>query len=186
VARRRPPVSIIPHAAILAAASVALLALAGCATARGPTLSQSSAPRESITFDYRATDGSVFSSETTHGRVTLIVFITTYDLPSQLLLRRVGHLQHEKDRRFNVGAVVLEPPKNAPLVETFRETLELTYPVALADPPTLESRGPFGAIEGVPTLVVLDPAGAVTFRQTGVPAEADIRKAIERAWRAAP
>jgi hypothetical protein len=180
VARRRPPVLVILLVAVIAAA------IPACASAHGPTLSQSSPPRKAVTFDYRAVDGSVFSSETTHGRVTVIAFITTYDLPSQLLLRRIGQLQHEKGRRFNVGAVVLEPPKNAPLVETFRETLELSYPVALADQATLESRGPFGTIEGVPTLIVLDPAGAITFHEEGVPTEADLRKAIDQAWRAAP
>jgi hypothetical protein len=150
-------------------------------------LSQVARSSSAISFDYPAVGGSGrLSSETTRGRVTVIAFITTYDLGSQLVLRELVDLVHSHEPRINVGVIVLEPPRNAPLVQAFSKTLELPFPAALADAPTLDARGPFGEVHAVPTLVILDPAGRETWRRSGVVSVTDIGGAVDRAQRGAP
>ena len=160
---------------------------AACGPSSGPPLSQVTATRAAVSFDYPAMGGSGrLSSESTRGRVTVIVFITTYDLGSQLVLRELIDLVHSHEPRINVGAIVLEPPRNAPLVQAFSDTLELPFPAALADTATLEARGPFGEVRAVPTLVVLDPVGRETWRQSGVVSVEEMTRAVDRAQRGAP
>jgi hypothetical protein len=163
------------------ACSVASL---GCGPAAGPPLSRIASPRQIVAFDYIAIDGSHLSSESTRHRVTIMALVTTYDLASQVVLREMVELIHTQSPRFNAGVIVLEPPRNAPLAQAFAETLELPFPVALADAATLEARGPFGAVNAVPTLVVLNPKGAETWRCTGAVPIGTIRDALEQASKA--
>jgi hypothetical protein len=125
-----------------------------------------------------ATDGSRLGSEETRGRVTVLIFVTTYDMGSQIVVREVADLFRRHVPRFNAGVVVLEPPRNAPLAEAFAAALELPFPLAMADPATLEGRGPFGEVIGVPTMVVLDATGAERHRSEGVVSTAAIERVI--------
>ena len=70
-------------------------------------------------FDYVAVDGSHLSTESTRGRATVLVFIATYDMGSQVAVQQLteAYLRHKP--RINAGAIALEPPKNAPLAEAF-------------------------------------------------------------------
>jgi len=134
-------------------------------------------------FDYVALDGTRLGTETTRGRVTIIALITTYDLGSQVVVREMADLFSRHRPRINAGVVVMEPPKSAPLAEAFASTLELPFPVALADAATLEGRGPFGEISITPTTIVLDPSGAEVFRRAGVVSTADLSRALSDALR---
>ena len=118
-------------------------------------------------FDFVAIDGTRFDTKRTLGRSTVVVFITTYDLGSQVVVRELGAVVRQRTPRINAGAVVLEPPKNAPLVEAYAASLELPFPVALADQATLESRGAFGPIDVVPTTIMLDKDGNEVWRREG-------------------
>ena len=120
-----------------------------------------------IEFAFGTTEGDLFDSASTRGRSTAILFVTTFDLASQAQARYLNEVVREHTPRANAGAVVLEPPKHRVLAEAFRTSLGLVYPVALANPSTLSGEGPFGAILGVPTLVVLDRDGRPVFRNTG-------------------
>jgi hypothetical protein len=131
-------------------------------------------------FDYIAIDGRHLSSTTTRGRPTVLLFITTFDLGSQVAVRRVAEVAHDHVPRINAGAVVLEPPRNVPLVEAFVASTETDFPVALADPATLEARGAFGEVRVVPTTVVLDASGVEVWRKEGAPAIAEIEAALDR------
>jgi hypothetical protein len=163
----------------------AALAL-GCGSAVGRPLARVAPSPAAVSFDYPAIGGARLSSESTRGRATVMVLITTYDLGSQVVLRELVELARIHEPRINVGVVVLEPPRNAPLVQAFSEMLELPFPVALADAATLEARGPFGDVGSVPTLVVLDPSGVETWREAGVVPVGFIRDAVDRALRGAP
>jgi hypothetical protein len=77
--------------------------------------------------------------------------------------------------------VVLESPDYAELAGAFRDSLGLTLPIAMADPPTLHGVGAFGPIPRVPTLVVLDRAGREVWRRPGVVTHGDIEKALATA-----
>jgi hypothetical protein len=132
-------------------------------------------------FDFVTPDGSHLSSEGMRGRVTAVLFITTYDLNSQLAVRELSDVFHRAKPRINAFAIALEPPRNAALVETFAETLELPFPVTIADAATLESRGPFGVLRGVPTLFVLDAVGRERARIEGAARSSVIESAIDSA-----
>jgi hypothetical protein len=109
------------------------------------------------------------------------LFVTTFDLASQAEAKSLNDALHRHKPRINAGAVVLEAPKHAILADVFRTSLGLTYPVALADPDTLEGSGPFGNIAGVPTLVVLDRDGREVTRKTGLIGAREIELALSSA-----
>lgn len=139
---------------------------------------------EPVRFSYVAVDGVPFTSASVRGRATVLLFITTYDVPSQLLARQVNALLHRYRPRINAGAIVLEPPRNRLLVDAFASSLGLDYPVAMSDMATLGNGGPFGEIPGVPTVVVLDRRGREVWRGEGTAdihsIEAALAKAVGR------
>lgn len=130
-------------------------------------------------FELVAIDGTPFDSKRVSGRSTVVVFITTYDLGSQVVMRELGAVVRQRTPRINAGAIVLEPPKNAPLVEAYAHSLEVPFPVALADQATLESRGAFGPITVVPTTVLLDRDGNEVWRREGAMTRSELRDAID-------
>src|SRR6185312_6986390 len=112
-----------------------------------------------MVFDYVTRDGTHVTGASTRGRVTVVLFLTTYDLPSQVVVRELSDLMRRKKPRFNVLGVVLEPPKNALLVEAFGSTMELPFPLALTPRPGTFDEGHFGKVDAVPTVVILDREG---------------------------
>ncbi|HMJ16672.1 MAG TPA: hypothetical protein VK524_34895 [Polyangiaceae bacterium] len=136
-----------------------------------------------LQFSYGTTQGGELNHTQTYGRVTLLLFATTFDLASQVQASRVNELFHRSRPRVNAGAVMLEPPKYALLADTFRTSLQLDYPIALADDETRNGRGPFGRVDRVPTLVVLDAAGREVWRKSGVVPVREIEAAIRAAQR---
>lgn len=163
-------------------AALLVLALCACASSQTPASRVESAPRgEPIYFSFGTTEGKVYDSESTRGRVTALLFATTFDLPSQAEARLLDNLQRSHSPRFNAAVVVLEAPKYATLAEVFRTSLGLGFPVAIADAATLAGEGPFGKIEGVPTLVVLDREGREVARLPGLQTVRQMEAAIERA-----
>ena len=168
----------------LGAALVLLAPLWACQSSSVPATVEAPVQRRSepllFAFPPAGTESEV-SSESTRGRVTALLFITMFDIASQVTARRLGEVLVALTPRANAAAVVIEPPLYAELVPTYRESLSLPYPVVMADYATQSGTGPFGDISHVPTLVVLDREGRETFRHQG-PLEAD---EIERALRGA-
>ena len=118
-------------------------------------------------YVFGTTDGEEVSAEGMRGRVTALVFVTTFDLASQLAAKQLNQAVHTHRPRINAAAVVLEAPKYAPLAEVFRSSLQLSYPVAIADLGMLVRNSTLGEIHSVPTLIVFDPQGREVFRQYG-------------------
>lgn len=140
---------------------------AGCSAARpadADVAMSSSEPRE---FAFGVLDGTVFSAENTRGRVTVLLFATSYDLPSQVAARRLDEVLRRHQPRFNAACVVLEAADNAVLVATFRDALHLSYPVAIADVVELRASTAFSDIDRVPTVVLLDRRGRERLRHYG-------------------
>jgi hypothetical protein len=144
-----------------------LLLLACGSNADGGRANAPRARSGPVEFAYGVPGGGVLGSNTTRGRVTALLFVTTFDLPSQVMARRVDEALRSHRPRINAGAVAVEAPNSAPLVEVFRTTLGLGYPVALTGGGP-EEGGAFGTIDRVPTLVVLDARGREVHRQAGV------------------
>jgi hypothetical protein len=155
------------------------LCLVACAGSDKPIAARTEAPRgEAVEFAYGTTDGTELSSANTRGRATAILFVTTYDLASQLMAERLETAIRTHTPRANAGAVVLEAPKYAVMADAFRTTLGLSYPVAMADADTLSGVGPFGHLGRVPSLVVLDRDGREVFRHAGAVEPQVIERAL--------
>jgi hypothetical protein len=114
------------------------------------------------------------------GRVTIMLFLSTYDPASQIAATRFDHCIHTLPRKTNAIAVAMEPPDNAVLVSTFHDSLKLTFPLLMPDPATLAGQGPFGSIDVVPTWIVLDPYGREVWRGVGVRALSELGDTVSR------
>jgi hypothetical protein len=110
----------------------------------------------------------------------MLLFVTTFDLGSQVMAKHVDEALSTHVPRTNAGAIVLEAPRYALLAEAFKSSLRLSYPVALAGTGqlALENLGP---ISTVPTLVVLDRQGRAVWTKVGVFGIGELRKALARA-----
>jgi hypothetical protein len=156
------------HVRLLAAALCIGLGSACRAAAPASSPEESETSRsEPVSFSFAGVDGESVSSETTRGRSTVLAFITTYDIASQLVVRRLGELIVGFTPRANAAAVVLEPPRYADLLPAYSASLGLPFPVVMADFETLQGRGHFGSIDKVPTLVVFDREGREVWRRQG-------------------
>lgn len=142
------------------------------------------APRRdgpALSFNYGTTLGGELSSAQMYGRASVILFVTTFDLGSQVEAARLNEFVRYHRPRINAAAIVLEAPKYALLAEAFRTSLRLSYPVAIADDDTRTGSGPFGRIARVPTLVVLDARGRETWRKSGIVPLRELESVLTRA-----
>jgi hypothetical protein len=128
-----------------------------------------------------ADDGRLVNSETTRGRATVLAFITTYDMVSQLVVRRLGELIVRFTPRANAAAIVLEAPRYADLVPAYRDSLGLPFPVVMADFATQQGTGYFGDIDKVPVVVILDRDGREVWRHQGPLDTAELESALRSA-----
>lgn len=136
---------------------------------------------EPLEFSFPGGEDLVVSSATTRGRVTALAFVATYDMASQLLLRRLAEVLVRFTPRANAAAVVVEAPRYADLLPAYRESLQLPFPVVMVDFATQQGQGPFAGIQRVPTLVVLDKAGHEVTRQQGALSADEIEDALRGA-----
>ncbi|HEY6078567.1 MAG TPA: hypothetical protein VIW29_07180 [Polyangiaceae bacterium] len=171
----------------LRACLLAALVVGGCYTQEGEA-PPASAPKSGVPvqFAFGTIDGGEVSSDSTRGRTTALLFVTTYDLPSQavaLLLRDVL----SKHKPLANGAIVMfEPPRSAPLVQVWRDQMQLELPVAMASPLLLAGESELGRVLGVPTLVVLDRRGRIALRLEGSFGREQIESSLSEADAAAP
>ena len=128
-------------------------------------------------FSFVTTDGTYVASATLRGRITIVVFITTYDLLSQAQLRFVAELVREHKPRLNALALALEPAENLPLAQAMSEALHLPFPVAFADAETIAKSDAFG-ISATPSLVILTRDGRASWRRTGLVDKRQIEAAL--------
>jgi hypothetical protein len=138
------------------------------APAQGPPPGVSTVPLgAAVDFEFESLDERPVSAESTRGKPTVLVLVTTGSLPAQAQVDYlVGMAKHDADR-VNYAVVALEPRDNRELVEIYRKSLNVTFPVAMADDRTLAGAGPFGEVSVVPVTVILDRAGRVAWRADG-------------------
>jgi hypothetical protein len=128
-------------------------------------------------FAYTTLDGRTVTSAGYRGRMTLIAFVTTYDLGSYVQARYVNTVFRRHKPRINALVLVLEPPENRELVHAFIEQYGLRCDVAMADQDTISGRGPFPDLQSVPSIVLLDREGHEVWRNLGI-VEADRLSAV--------
>jgi hypothetical protein len=119
-------------------------------------------------FAFAAFDGSRITSESLRGRMTVVGLGASSDDPSLAQARFLSLLLRRHVPRLNVLLLMLEPAANEPLARLFASTLDLRYPVAMADAATVAGTGVFPGLHHVPSVVLLDRAGREVWRHVGL------------------
>ena len=149
----------------------------------GPAAVDSPKRGLAVTFAYGTTEGGLFASSTTRGKPTVVAFVTTFDLASQVQVRELDKVIRRQSPRPNVAAVVLEPPSYGVLADAFRTSMDLSFPVAMGGRASGGRDGPFGQIDHVPTVVVLDSEGVEVWRKRGLASPRELEQALAAAAR---
>jgi thiol-disulfide isomerase/thioredoxin len=163
------------------AALLFLAAIAGCGGSRAtePPPGTSFVPaRPAAAFSFESLDTRPVSSAAFAGKPVVLAFIATWDLLSQAQVRFLDQMSKHDVDKVSYVAVFLQETKDRELIEVYRSTLNVTFPMAIADRGTLAGTGPFGDVHTVPTVVVLDGSGNVRFQKVGLAKTEEIRAAL--------
>jgi hypothetical protein len=163
------------------AAFCAWLVASGCAPSIRTVEPEENRGGEVVEYAFGGIDGEVVSSMSTRGRVTILLFVTTFDVTSQAQARRLEDLFRTHVPRLNAVAVVLEAPRYVDLARTFRDVLGLHYPVAMVDQHAQGAHSILARVKAVPTWIVLDARGRLTFATEGALTPAELEKVVQRA-----
>lgn len=120
-------------------------------------------------------DDRPVSSEAMAGKPTIIAFVTTGDIVGQAQVSYLVQMSKRDGDEVNYVMVAVHPRREIVLVEAYRKTLDVDFPVALAPPEATRAGGPFGEIPAVPTTVVLDRSSRVVWKHTGLAKSDEIR-----------
>lgn len=172
------------------ATSSALVVLASCggskeATIAAPPGVSTGEVRAPVDFVFDSLDERPVSAEATRGKPTIITFVNTGSLPAQaqvdflVVMAKRDAENHDSDK-VHYAVVALEGSENRELVELYRKSLGIPFPVAVADETTTAGGGPFGDVTAVPVTVILDRAGRIVWRVAGRVGKADEMRAALR------
>ena len=126
-------------------------------------------------FVFDSLDARPVSSAAMRGKPAVLCFVTTGDIVGQAQLSYlVGMSKNDKDT-VSYAMIALHPRKETLLVETYRDTLGVDFPVALADGSSTTEAGPFGEIPAVPTTIILDRFGRIVWKHTGLAKNDELR-----------
>jgi hypothetical protein len=144
----------------------------GVSTKSGPAMPVSD---KAASYVFDSLDDRAVSSEANVGKPTVIVFVTTGDIVGQAQVSYLVHMSKNDRDRVNYAVVALHPRKEIVLVEAYRHTLGVEFPVALGDGTATNAAGPFGEIPAVPTTVILDRSGRLVWKHTGLAKNDELR-----------
>jgi hypothetical protein len=116
--------------------TIALLGLAmGAACGPSRVSGEASAQKvgDPVAYSFGSIDGELITSQGMLGRVTILLFGTSYDMVTQAVSKRLNQVLHAHSPRLNIALVLIEPPQNADMARAYRDLLGLDFPVALAD-----------------------------------------------------
>ncbi len=168
--------------ALLAAALVAASA-GGPKQPEGPPVGMSSRAGgatpllgKPIDYAFDSLDERPVTSEAMRGKPVVLAIVNTGSIDAQAQLGYLVAMAKNDGARVHYAAVALHPRREIPFVDALMSTVKADFPVALADAQALMSAtGPFGEIAGVPTVVVLDRAGRMVWKHSGLAKAQDIR-----------
>ena len=138
-------------------------------------------PGEPVQFTFGTIAGGEVSSDTTRGRTTALLFVTTYDLPSQAEAQLLREVLSTHKPVANAAIVMMEPPHAAALAQVWADAIALKWPIAMASPSLMAGESQLGRINGVPTLIVLDRRGRLISKNEGALGRDAIRECLRRA-----
>jgi len=130
---------------------------------------------KATTYSFDSLDERPVSSEAMRGKPSVLVFVATGDIVGQAQVSYLVHMAKNDADRINYAMIALHPRKEVVLVETYKATLGVEFPVALADVSATTDKGPFGEIPAVPTTVVLDRFGRIAWKHTGLAKNEELR-----------
>lgn len=152
----------------------------GGAKAEEPPPGTSVVPsRPAASFAFESLDARPVSSVAFAGRPVVLAFIATWDLLSQAQVRYLIEMDKRDQGRVAYAAVCLQEAKDRELIEVYRSTVGITFPLAIADRGTLAGAGAFGDVQSVPTVLVLDGTGHVRFQKVGLVKSDELRDALK-------
>ena len=131
-----------------------------------------------VDFEFDSLDARPVSTPATRGKVTVLAFVTTYDLGSQAQVNFLVAMAKHDGTEVNYVLVALEKKSERELVEVYKNNLGVSFPFALADEATIAGGGPFGDVHKIPSVVVLDRAGKIVFKKTGLAKSDELRAAM--------
>jgi thiol-disulfide isomerase/thioredoxin len=170
--RSRPPV--------LAAAVLASLLLLSCqdgATAGSAAVGKPPAPGTKVDFQLPSVDGRKLGPQSFPGQVVVVDFWATWCMPCRLQAQILEPIYRDyKGRGVQfLAANVGEAPEE---VRKFLKEKPFPYPVLLdADQATASKLGVFA----LPTLLVVDKKGKVSYLQSGIADGDTLRQLIKKA-----
>jgi hypothetical protein len=158
------------------------LALAACAS-KDPEVPVGTSHKEHAptsheevgAWAFDSLDARPVSADALRGKPTVLAFVTTDTLPSQAQVNFLLAMAKNDGDKVNYALVAVQPGRDRELVELYQRSLKIPFPNALAGPDAIDGRGPFGEIAGAPTIVVLDRAGRLAWKHTGIAKSGDIR-----------
>lgn len=157
-----------------------LLALAGCRS--GPearALDGAALQRELLAL--RPIGPAAELARTLPGNVVLVSFFATWCFPCIAELPTLQALQRDYGTRGFLMVGVGMDLEGAKVLEPFAYSMELNYPVLLADARVIEGRSAFGPIRAIPTTFLLDREGKVLGAWQGMAPHEAVAEAIEKA-----
>ncbi len=125
-------------------------------------------------FRFDSLDGREVSSDALRGKPAVLAFVTTYDPISQMQVNYLVPLAASLPG-VNFALVMLQDDAQRELVEIYRDTLHVKFPVAVGDAATIAGGGSLGDVHVVPTIVVLGPDGKIAWRKAGGATGEEIR-----------
>lgn len=145
-------------------------------TPTGVTVSEST---EAPVWEFSSLDSRPVSSAAFAGKPVALVFVTTYDPISQ---QQVNYDLALADEFPNVGfaLVALQEPSSRELVEIYRDTLKIKFPVALADAATIAGGGTLGDVHRIPSTVLVGRDGKIAWRHDGGVMPAEMREHLKK------
>lgn len=160
-----------------------LLACASCGPKEeiGPPVGVSDKPGapaptdRPVAYVFDSLDARSVSSDAMRGKPTVIAFVTTGDLVGQAQVDFLVAMAKNDREKVSYALVALHPRREIVLVDTYVKTLNVEFPVALADAAATSDKGPFGEIPAVPTVVVLDRLGRIVWKHTGLAKPDELR-----------
>lgn len=155
---------------------IALL-IASCAAGHAEG---SAATTPSVVLALKDVNGRPIGVEDFRGRPLLLLVFATYDNASQLALLALDHLAGQEHGFAALG--IAAQPQAEQLLPMHRDTLGLTMPLAY-DPheQLINGQSALGAIEVIPSYVLLDAGGHVRARHAGALDERGLRQFLDSA-----
>ena len=127
-------------------------------------------------FSLEDLKGDIVTDGDLGGKVALVNFWATWCGPCKIEMPWFVEFQRKyKDRDFTVVAISLDEDGWEP-VRQFAEELELNFPVMLGDDSVGED---FGGIWALPTTLIVDRSGTISFRHMGLVSKSTYEAEIE-------